>query len=300
MAEVERAGFRYDVRDREPAAAMRKLAKEWQASAPDVFVLDSVDQDKIPESAALLGNEKVYSVVVIDDPADRDVACDLLINALPSIPSRCGKSDGLSAFRISGTEHLILPDDFAAERARAQRSVNRDCARGFAFFGGADLEDFTRDFIDAAANSRSSIEWTLLLGPSYVHADEVLQKVSGNRLIRVQRHLPSMARVFSDSDIAVIAAGNTLAECAAAGTPLIALSQNEVQLANANFFEEACAVINLGRKRAGLADELRQSVEALAADPDRRAKMSKCLSARVDGLGAERIAKIIADGAASR
>lgn len=297
---IGREGISFEVRSSDLSAAFADLANQWRESPPAAFVLDSVNHDQIPESAGLLTDPRVYSVVVIDDPNDRSVECDLLINALPSIPAS-SSANAAGTRKLSGTEYLILARDFAEVRSRSEAREINECRQGFAFFGGADLEDFGSLFLDAISTRLPVKEWTLLLGPAYSHADRVAERVERDyQQVTVVRQVENIAEALLEADLAVLAAGNTLAEAAAVGTPAVVFSQNSVQEENAAFFSRTCGVVDMGRRGSATPEMLCSAISDLASDTGRRRTISRALMQAVDTRGAARVAAIIAAGLNSK
>lgn len=287
---LRRAGHDFVTRDANLELALEKLRDEWVQEPPGVFVMDSVDHDLSPKAKQLLTSENVTTVVFMDDPGDRDVECDIQVNALPARSEASQKTGSSRSLR--GVEYLILPPEYAhARKARESRPVGK-CERGFVFFGGADLENFTTVFLDAVARTPRSVEWTLLMGPAFEHS-AMAERRARDLSVSVSRHVDSMAEALLRSDIAVLAAGNTLSEAAATGTPAIALSQNPVQRENALFFTETCGVLDLGGPAADLASRLAVAIEQLAGDVKTRSEMSGRMLRTVDGLGGRRVADVI-------
>lgn len=290
---VARAGFDFVERDADDAAAFRALATEWGTSKPAAFILDSVDQDLNQNAHLVLADAGVFSVVIIDDPEDRDVECDLLINALPTSRPAAKKTKAKRAVR--GVEYLILPAEYAAAREKNARRDLAECVSGFAFFGGADLEDFTSVFLHAIEKESPVKQWTLLAGPSYRNADKAAQRITERGLpVTMVRHVDSMRSALASAHVAVLAAGNTLSEAAAVGTPAIALSQNPVQADNAAFFAREAGVLDLGRLADDSGAKLASALKQLAGSAERRRTMSEKMMAVVDGLGGRRIAELLA------
>lgn len=289
---LERAGHEFVVRSGDVTQAFENLLGAWSKSKPRMFILDSVDQDKNPSAAAVLTDPDVFSFVVIDDPVDRDVECDLLMNALPGkLPERKRQAGRY----LRDTEFLILPVEYERLRERSSRREIGECRRGFAFFGGSDPENLTGVFLDSVAKGGAVQEWLLLLGPANPFAAAAMQRVRREQLpVKIERYVPSMGETLLSADVAVLAAGNTVSEAAAVGTPVIALSHHEIQKHNAVFFEEAGGVVDMGLRAPHLSDRLAAAVSELASDVARRAKMSRSMLAVVDGLGGRRVAEIVA------
>ncbi|MBA3657904.1 MAG: hypothetical protein H0W69_11195 [Gemmatimonadaceae bacterium] len=291
-AVVEGAGHAHAIRDADDATAFQALFNEWKHSPPALFILDSVAMDKNPNASLALTHPAVTSVVFIDDPGDRDVECGLLVNALPSLDAPVQKLKARRALR--GVEYLVLAREYSKGMTATRTFAS--CASGFAFFGGADLEDFTSVFLDALAAGAHVERWSLLLGPSYKHVDSVSERIDRDDLpVTVIRHVESMAEALRNADIAVLGSGNTLSEAAAVGTPAIVLSQNFVQAENAKFFATRSGIIDLGMLAPDSAPRLADAIASLSKDTRRREGMSEQMMKTVDGKGGKRIARLLAE-----
>jgi spore coat polysaccharide biosynthesis predicted glycosyltransferase SpsG len=104
-----------------------------------------------------------------------------------------------------------------------------------------------------------------------------------------------LGRHLAVADLAVLAFGVTVYEALASGVPAIALCRTPGD-------EAHVARLGEGVRSLGMAwtpDDVTAAVSALAADPARRAAMSRAGRAMVDGRGAERVAaEILALGVA--
>jgi spore coat polysaccharide biosynthesis predicted glycosyltransferase SpsG len=289
---LRRVGHEFVQRDPDIEVAMRTLADEWMKDPPALFIMDSVNQDQRGNAHLLLTDDQVPSMVVIDDPADRDVECDLLVNALPALNATAPKA--LAGQSLRGVDYLILPKEYSELRATKARRDLAECANGFAFFGGADLENFTSVFLDAVSFQTPVKQWTLLVGPAYGDAEEVGKRIENENLpITMLRHVESMASALQDAQVAVLAAGNTLSEAAAIGTPAIVFSQNSVQAENAKYFARECGVVDLGTLATNSDERLADAINDLAYGPAERRAMSEAMMLTVDALGGRRIAEVL-------
>jgi UDP-2,4-diacetamido-2,4,6-trideoxy-beta-L-altropyranose hydrolase len=97
----------------------------------------------------------------------------------------------------------------------------------------------------------------------------------------------SLADLLLDADLAVVTAGQTMVEAAAAGTPTVAVVLVENQRRQAEQLAELGAV--------ELADSAYVSavVAALATDFDRRRRLSAQAQQTIDGQGARRVAALV-------
>lgn len=297
QAALKRAGHDFVVRSASLDDAFARLAQEWSVDVPDLFILDTVAQDQLPAARKVLDNHDVFSLVFIDDPKDRDVECDLLVNALP--PLNRWAEPKLARQKVRGIEYLILPTEFEEVR-RTQPARNFDsCEHGFAFFGGSDPQNFSDVFLSALAIGNPVKHWTLLVGPSHPDADRIAKRIKELDLpVTMVRHVKSMAVAFADADIAALAAGNTLWEAAAMGVPSVAVSHNHIQAQNATYFATHAGISDAGQLTADSAAMLSQGISDVAASAEKRRRMSESLRLLVDARGGKRMVEMI--GAALR
>lgn len=97
----------------------------------------------------------------------------------------------------------------------------------------------------------------------------------------------SLADVLVKADLAVLGAGQTMLEAAAAGTPSIAVPLVENQRRQAERLAELGAVVLAEPGAVG------EQAAALAADSQRRHELSARAQAAVDGQGARRVAALV-------
>jgi spore coat polysaccharide biosynthesis predicted glycosyltransferase SpsG len=103
-----------------------------------------------------------------------------------------------------------------------------------------------------------------------------------------------MCALMQQSDMAVTAGGNTMFELACVGVPAIVLCGEEFEVETARQMEEYGAVENLGFGGIVSPDRLYERVRLLMPDKNRRTIMSRIGQKLVDGRGAERVVKLMA------
>jgi spore coat polysaccharide biosynthesis predicted glycosyltransferase SpsG len=120
----------------------------------------------------------------------------------------------------------------------------------------------------------------------------VVVRTSGATLVR-HRDPADLRALMLDADVAVTAAGQTMLQLAATGTPVVALALHDDQREQLATLEALGAVRAVGRADAGVASRL----EAALADlrhVDTRARLGRMARAVVDGGGAARVAAHVA------
>ena len=85
---------------------------------------------------------------------------------------------------------------------------------------------------------------TVILGPGFSHKEELENSLGPN--IELKENVPSLVQEFYDYDLAIIGAGITAFEAAAAGLPTITIANEEFEIGNAEYLQELGCTIFAG------------------------------------------------------
>jgi spore coat polysaccharide biosynthesis predicted glycosyltransferase SpsG len=241
-----------------------------QRSRADVVVVDAYDAtDEFLRSLKSGG----AFIAVIDDPGDRELPVDLVVNRASDaerrlyadVPGRC---------LFLGPRYALLDAGFADGPPRVARPVP---SRVLVTLGGEAAADALTVAVAAVERALPEASIDLVAGPFARKAP------AREARVRLHQGLPSLRGLLLEADLAVTAAGMTLYECLASGTPAVAVSLAENQRPA---YEELT--------RAGLIvpgqPDLAAAVERLALDGALRRELSERGRAAVDGRGAARVA----------
>ncbi len=219
-------------------------------AAPDVYAA-------VAENAAV--------GVYLDDTARLPYPPGIVVNGNPEaarLDFRCGPETTL----LLGVECQLLRSEFAESTPRDTRDV---VARILVISGGSD-----------AGNVRTAL--TEIAGSAYPAAivDVVETPCTASEL----------REAMLAADVAITAAGQTLYELAATGTPTVAVCVADNQVAQAHAFERAGALALAGEwDHPNTATRAEELIRGLAASETRTA-MSVAGRALVDGRGTKRVA----------
>jgi len=186
-------------------------------------------------------------------------------------------------FHLLRREFRALPVGGVARRARVERVL--------VTMGGSDPSGATARVL--AALPAGELTVTVVLGPGF-RADGALAaglaaaERAGHRLEVTYRPSDLPARM-ADCDLAISAAGGTLAELAYLGRPTIAIAIVPDQIANARRHRDAGLVAGGWPLAAVRDDELAATIVDLIGDPLRRRALAGAGSAELDGRGAARV-----------
>ena len=281
---IHKAGFTVTLIDGPEA---QTCAEEITTSAPRWVVLDHYD----------LGADWVRScaqdhpVLAIDDLADRPHHCALLLD------QNFGRSredyDGLitpEAKTLIGPHYALLRPEFAAARAASLSRRSTAPARHLLInFGGADPQGITARVLRNLAPEAPNWERiTIVMGPAADTLRDVHQAAAQlGPAASILTDVTDMARLMSESDVALGAAGSTSWERCCLGLPtgLLVLADNQREIAE-------------GLHNSGAAETLADDLTTLpgflarmrSSDTDRLA-ISGTAATITDGQGADRVAR---------
>ncbi len=229
-------------------------------------VLDSTSEDILTERS--LG----YRVVCVEDLGDGAQHADWVVNALypaPRVPNE----------RLAtGSRYATLRSEFLGLPSRPVRETPQ---RVLVTFGGTDPGHLA-DRVVRAITGRTDAQILVVLGAAAPEIDPPAG-------VEVRRNVSNMAEEMWRSDLVVTAAGRTVFEAAAVGTPVVAIAQNAREATHSHLRLED-GVVSLGLGVLASDEQIREVIVRLLADVELRRELSDRLRRSIDHLGAQRIA----------
>jgi spore coat polysaccharide biosynthesis predicted glycosyltransferase SpsG len=241
-------------------------------------------------------------VVVVDlpEPNDADTASARLvvfddrnrfagraaIVVQPSQPTWTGPGEGNLV--LAGPEVAPIADAYRRLRSSGlggERGGKTGPVRVVVGFGGSDPARVGERLAPILAPAQG---WRaeLILGAGYEGPTDDWPV----DLVRDPRDLPER---LAAADLLVLAAGMMKYEAACLGRAAILVAAADDQLTVGPSFAATGAAIYLGDGRTIAPERVRDAIDALAGDPDRRAAIGARAAEVVDGRGAERLAEAI-------
>jgi UDP-2,4-diacetamido-2,4,6-trideoxy-beta-L-altropyranose hydrolase len=270
----------------------RAIAEAGAANKVDCLIVDHYGLDATFETAARGG---ASIVLVIDDLADRPHDCDLLVDANPErvAAAYAGLTGGTTRFLL-GPQYALLRPEFAERRPARVRPPRRQAERLLITLGGADPDNISRRVLEALPHlGGAPLKTVLVIGPANPHR-ETLAALAPSLGVEIAVDPPDLAGFMLDTDIAITAGSTSFWELACLGVPALIVVIADNQRAVARAAENAGAALVLGESNHLDPRNLAAAVAALAADPDRRQRMSAAGRNLVDGRGAARVADAVA------
>lgn len=226
-------------------------------------------------------------ILVLDDLANRPLACDLLVDPgdHPWPEQRYLSLLQRDAMQLYGPDHALLRDEFKQARQRLAPRAGR-LERILVFFTGGDDLGQTRLALQALLNWRPGLAVDVVVGAGQADQAE-LQALCDQPGWRLHIQIDYMARLLAAADLAIGAAGASSWERCALGVPalLAILSDNQRELAAG--LERRGAALVLGEGAELEVENYQQALQALT--PEQLALMSAQAWKQVDGLGTQRV-----------
>lgn len=260
-----------------------------QTINPDWLVVDHYGIDKAWEESVRV---YVKRILVIDDLADREHDCDVLLD------QNLGQTDEMyhslvpgDCQILTGCHYALLRPEFAdcRELSLKYRKGKTQIDRVLISMGGVDKENYTEKALNGLALSglNDKTEVTVVLGKQAPWLTEVKAQAANSRLnVRVLSNVSNMAELMSRSDLAIGAAGSTSWERCCLGVPTLmcVLADNQRRIAAALEQAGASALI------IDAAEDFSLQINHFTQFPQALTGMSVRAASLVDGRGAERVA----------
>ncbi|RZI98252.1 MAG: UDP-2,4-diacetamido-2,4,6-trideoxy-beta-L-altropyranose hydrolase, partial [Brevundimonas sp.] len=258
---LERSGFRVvvleDPRD-------DQLEAKLDAVVVDHYGLDARDEARLRRHAA--------TVIVIDDLANRDHDCDVLVDTAPGRSAESYAAMAPGAKYLFGPGFALLRPVFASRRAESLRTQASPgpLRRILVSYGLSDPGEITTPTVNALMDIDESfrIDAAVRRGSAAWRSLEFVAAGSGGRLV-LHDDPPEIADLMVQSDLVVGAGGITSWERCCLGLPSVVKQLVDNQADNVAALERTGAALVL-RGRTDFVDEFRKAIERVSSEEVRR------------------------------
>lgn len=235
----------------------------------------------------------VKKIMVIDDLADREHDCDILLDQnlyadqevryKDKVPGQCKL--------LIGPHYALLRKEFAERRKRVKPRVGK-VMRILVFFGGVDASDFTTKTILALSQiTEHKFLVDVVIGDQHPHKEKVRALCQQlGYLCHVQTN--KMAELMENADFSIGAGGGTMWERACLMLPTLSVPtvQHQIkQLVDAALK----GVTYIFDAENYTSENIKMHAELLMANSSLRNLLSVRSAETVDGKGAFRVAKAL-------
>lgn len=275
------------------------LGSKWQKDAkltysilenirPNWLVVDNYALDARWES---IQRQNIGKLMVIDDLADRQHDCDLLLD------QTLGRSEELYKSWVpqhckclTGTKYALLRPEFSALREYSLRRRKHPKLKHILItMGGVDQFNVTGNVLEALKHSQlpNNCHISVVMGSCSLWIDAV--KTIAAELpweIEVLVNVNNMAQLMAESDLCIGAAGSTAWERCCLGLPslIVVLADNQKNIANMLVKADAC--LGLGEiTESHFQKRVITTINQILKDTKLLRSMTESASSVTDGTG---------------
>lgn len=275
------------------SATRRELSREsWDWLIVDHYGLDARWESAVRPCAG--------HTLVIDDLADRNHDCDVLLDQNVLSPERSPYAN-----RVPRDCRLLLGPKYALLRREFRRlrdssiAARRSLRRLLILMGGMDAGNETEKAIRAVARIPGRpFEVDVVVGGAHPAIASV-RAASARSGYRCHVQSADVAALMASADLAIGGCGTTSWERCCLGLPAITMTLAANQEPIAQALARRGAILHLGKASEVDEGTLMQAILDLCGDEPRLAEMSAASRELVDGEGAERVCEIM-DGKGRR
>jgi len=235
----------------------------------------------------------VKKIMVIDDLADRNHDCDILLdqNFYEDLESRYYGKVPKNCRLFLGPRYALLRDEFELWR---QKKILRtkNIEKILVFFGGVDELNYTGQAIRVLTKLKKSLAIDVVIGERHPMKEHV-KKYCRDHKYSCFIETDAMAQLMANADLAIGAGGSTSWERCCLGLPslIFSLADNQTKIATSLHLINAGIYMGIANKSSILSIE-KKVIELLNA-PNMCLEISKNASSLVDGLGSSRVCEAI-------
>ncbi|MCP3028397.1 UDP-2,4-diacetamido-2,4,6-trideoxy-beta-L-altropyranose hydrolase [Halobacillus sp. A5] len=264
-------------------ADLRHTAAVLQAHHRDVdwFLVDHYALGKKWEQGM---REFSKRLIVIDDLADREHECDLLVdqNLYKNYLTRYDHLVPEQTIKLLGPDHMIVREEFIRAKAMAERRSG-NVKRLLISFGGTDPTNETIKALAALKQlNLAEIRVDIVAGASNPRIDEIKHICLTNPSYHFHCQINYMADLMRKADLALGAGGTSTWERCMLGLPALTIQTASNQADILSLMEEKGAVVCLGTSEDVTANDIAQGVSFFLGNEAQLRKMSEAAE-RVGG-----------------
>jgi spore coat polysaccharide biosynthesis predicted glycosyltransferase SpsG len=257
-----------------------------------VCLLDSYRIEKsYMRSIKAVGNR----VALLDDVADREVDCDILINSAATAGGLHYR--GRIGLALLGLSYVPLSSQY---RASPKRAAPQKVGTVLVTFGGTDHNSLSETLLSVLDRYPHRLKIILVVGAYYKNSESIRSAARSSRHeIELVDNPAGLFREIERSDLVVSAGGQTAYESAALGRPALCIGVSPNQYVNLDSLGREGVLVPM-RFSPGKDFVAKLEIELLKllTNESLRARMSEAATQLVDGQGATRIAMALLNGAA--
>ena len=279
------------------------LNTEWDKMDDELSIITNIIQFKQPslflvDSYYVTENyfhtvRKLAKTVYIDDLNESiwDVHYVINYNVYgPAMDYSC--YDHTDTKLILGPLYAPLRNEF---KCLPKRIINIDVTDVMVSAGGADPEAITEKMISSICSSWEDITFHFIVGALNPRLELIIKLAEKKDNVLIHINETNMVNLMTSCDLAISAAGSTLYELCACGTPTITYTLADNQVHAIEQFKSQGIMLRAGdcRNNESFIEQVEKCLQQMICDLPLREEQSAKMQSLVDGNGAQRIVEIL-------
>jgi UDP-2,4-diacetamido-2,4,6-trideoxy-beta-L-altropyranose hydrolase len=244
-----------------------------QPEKPDWLVVDHYSLDVSWEKTVHLFARQIF---VIDDLADRDHACDILLdqNFHSAMQTRYAGRLPATAKTLLGPRYALLREEFRIAQKRL-RTRDGHLRRLLIFFGGVDPSNETEKALRAVHHVDATLPIDVVIGSSNPHRERLQILCRSMPSVKLHCQTNEMADLMQKADLSIGAASTATWERCILGLPAVVLVLADNQTSMAASVATAGACINLGWHSQVQGEQIASAILDLRKSPARLVEIGR-------------------------
>ena len=234
----------------------------------------------------------VKSVLVIDDLANREHDCDVLLDQNWYGTKTTGRYDKLlrkDCISLLGPRFALLSKNYAIAR-RQNKSHNGSINKVLIFMGGVDSGGQTVKALEALClEELKHISVDVVIGNLNKDMTKIIKIASSRKRTVIHKVLPDLVDLMMKADLMLCAGGSTTWERCCLGLPAIVFIAAKNQSKFTKLLAKDGVHSFLGTSKEVNSQDWFEKIRELTRDADSVQKMSNLSSKMVDGKGVSRV-----------
>lgn len=235
-------------------------------------------------------------LMVIDDLADRQHHCDILLDQNLQEPNRYAGLVPATCRTLIGPKYSLLRPQFETVRGKLRERTG-SVSRLLVFCGGSDVGGTTLKILTAIdAVRRSDLLVDVVVGASNPHRVAIESVCRDNPRVTLHAMVEDMAKHMECADLFIGCGGTSSWERCCLGLPALVISTAENQIYQSEALARAGAQLYVGHAPRVAPERLAQLLDLVLFMPDLLRHLGDEGRTLVDGRGAWRVANFLLAG----
>jgi UDP-2,4-diacetamido-2,4,6-trideoxy-beta-L-altropyranose hydrolase len=262
--------------------------KAWSVLMDPVAILIDTRLTEGLDGLIRCAKTRGIPVISIHDLGLNPLPSDVIIDGSIAPPHYDSSHSNTACF--NGTHYMIL-DPVYHRLHQQNRQINKEIRSIFINLGGGNSGEFYLRVLEGIKLWAREVEVIGVPGFTSWGQEQFLGK--DWRPLRFRWESENIEKILGKADLAITAGGIAAYEALCVGTPLLALSYDHLQQITITMLSSSGACIDLGPGKGLEPARLSEILSIIESDIERRRLLSCQGKQIVDGLGVERVARII-------